>query len=216
VENIRVEQEGEQLKITYRIGDSSADELYYVTLECSVEGGKLFEPVSVYGDVGSNIRGGKSVYTIYWEVFKDLEEIGEAEFFIGVDNMSGREKQSDQDSKYNPRLGNNAFMFQSNLPTSFFGLRYAYLGNWGAYLGFNTDFNLTKYETLMLTAGATKEFMPGFHFYLGGGLDLHFREIIIEGGCYYRFDKISIAVGGGIDVNDINYSFGSLGVGINF
>jgi hypothetical protein len=93
VENIRVEQEGEKLNIHYRIGGSTTEQLYFVTLTCSVDGGTPFEPVSVIGDVGANIRGGKSYNTIVWSVFNDLEEIGNVEFFVRVDLTSDeREK----------------------------------------------------------------------------------------------------------------------------
>ena len=88
VENIRVEQDGENLKIHYRIGGSTAKELYFVTLHCSIDGAAPFEPKSVIGDVGANIRGGKSFNTIVWDVFEDVEEIGSVEFFVKVDLTS--------------------------------------------------------------------------------------------------------------------------------
>lgn len=85
VENIRVEQDGEKLKIHYRIGGSTSEQFYFVTLTCSIEGGPVFEPKSVDGDVGANIRGGKSFNTVVWDVFKDVEEVGSVEFFVKVD-----------------------------------------------------------------------------------------------------------------------------------
>ncbi len=39
VENIRVTQEGDQLKITYRIGASTETQLFNVYLSCSMSGG---------------------------------------------------------------------------------------------------------------------------------------------------------------------------------
>ncbi len=94
VENIRVEQEGEKLIIHYRIGGSTAEQLYFVTLTCSVDGGTPFKPVSVIGDVGANIRGGKSYNTIVWDVFEDMEEIGSVEFFVKVDLTSDERDKS--------------------------------------------------------------------------------------------------------------------------
>ncbi|MFH0755913.1 MAG: hypothetical protein V2B15_01335 [Bacteroidota bacterium] len=88
VENIRVVQDGENLKITYRIGASSDAQLYNVKLSCSMDGGKRFEPAAVIGDVGENIIGGKSFYTIIWDVFSDVEEVVNPEFFIKVDLVS--------------------------------------------------------------------------------------------------------------------------------
>ncbi len=88
VENIRVVQDGDNLKITYRIGASSDAQLYNVFLSCSMNGGKRFEPTAVIGDVGENIIGGKSFYTIIWDVFEDVEEVVNPEFFIKVDLVS--------------------------------------------------------------------------------------------------------------------------------
>ena len=88
VENIHVEPEGDNIKINYRIGGSTESQLYNVTLTCSRDGGPRFEPETVIGDVGPNIRGGRSFYTIIWDVFEDVEEVGEAEFFIRVDLVS--------------------------------------------------------------------------------------------------------------------------------
>jgi hypothetical protein len=84
VENIRVEQEGENLLIHYRIGASTADQLYDVKLTCTIDNGPVYEPKSVIGDVGKNIRGGKSFNTIVWDVFEDVDEIGSVEFFVEV------------------------------------------------------------------------------------------------------------------------------------
>jgi len=88
VENIRVESEGENIKISYRIGGSSDAQLYNVTLTCSMDGGTRFEPKTVIGDVGENIRGGRSFYTVIWDVFEDVEQVGNAEFFVKVDLVS--------------------------------------------------------------------------------------------------------------------------------
>lgn len=88
VENIRVVQDGENLKITYRIGASTESQLYNVFLTCSMDGGKRFEPKAVMGDVGQNIIGGKSYYTIIWDVFADVEEVVNPEFFVRLEMTS--------------------------------------------------------------------------------------------------------------------------------
>lgn len=85
VENIRVEPDGDNIKINFRIGGSAESQLYNVYLTCSMDGGPRFTPKTVIGDVGNNIRGGKSFYTILWDVFEDLDEIGNAEFFVRVE-----------------------------------------------------------------------------------------------------------------------------------
>ncbi len=88
VENIRVEPDGDNIKISYRIGGSTDAQLYNVELTCSMDGGPRFEPRTVIGDVGENIRGGRSFYTVVWDVFEDVDEVGDAEFFIKVDLVS--------------------------------------------------------------------------------------------------------------------------------
>ncbi len=85
VENIRVETEGDKIKVHYRIGGSTEAQLYKVTLSCSLDGGARFEPKAVIGDVGMNIRGGRSYYTIVWDVFEDVNQVGSAEFFVKVE-----------------------------------------------------------------------------------------------------------------------------------
>ena len=87
VENIRVEPEGEKINIYYRIGGSTEAQLYDVKLACSIDGGPRFEPEALIGDVHGNIRGGKSYYLIVWDVFEDVDEIGNVEFFIKVELM---------------------------------------------------------------------------------------------------------------------------------
>jgi hypothetical protein len=85
VENIRVEPDGENIKIHYRIGGSTDNQFYTVVLNCSMDGGDRFEPKTTFGDVGQNIRGGKSFNTIIWDVFEDVDEIGDVEFFVKVE-----------------------------------------------------------------------------------------------------------------------------------
>jgi hypothetical protein len=88
VENIRVVQDGENLKINYRIGASTDAQLYNVYLSCSMNGGRRFEPKAVIGDVGENIIGGRSFYTIIWDVFEDVDEVVNPEFFVRVELVS--------------------------------------------------------------------------------------------------------------------------------
>lgn len=89
VENFNVEPEGEQLKITYRIGASTQTQLFKVTLSCSMDGSPRFEPKSVIGDVGNNVVGGKSIYTIMWDVFEDVDEVVNPNITVKVDLMNG-------------------------------------------------------------------------------------------------------------------------------
>ena len=85
VENIRVSQEGEQLKITYRIGASTETQLFNVFLSCTMAGGMKIEPRAVIGDVGENVIGGKSYYTVMWDVFEDVDEVVDPNITVRVE-----------------------------------------------------------------------------------------------------------------------------------
>ncbi|MEN8156047.1 MAG: hypothetical protein ABFS10_03790 [Bacteroidota bacterium] len=88
VENIQVAQDGDNLEITYRIGASSDAQIYTVFLYCSMDGRTRFEPIAVKGHVGKNIIGGEPYYTIVWDVFKDVDEVVNPEFFVRVELVS--------------------------------------------------------------------------------------------------------------------------------
>lgn len=88
VENIRVTQDGDQLKITYRIGASTESQLFNVFLSCTMAGGARFEPEAVIGDVGENIIGGKSYYTVMWDVFEDVNEVVDPNITVRVELVS--------------------------------------------------------------------------------------------------------------------------------
>lgn len=88
VENIRVTQEGDQLKITYRIGASTETQLFNVYLSCSMAGGSKFDLKAVIGDVGENVIGGKSYYTVMWDVFEDVEEVVDPNITVRIELVS--------------------------------------------------------------------------------------------------------------------------------
>ena len=85
VENLQVTPEGEQLKITYRIGASTETQLFNVFLSCTMAGGVRVEPRSVIGDIGENVIGGKSYYTVMWDVFEDVDEVVDPNITVRVE-----------------------------------------------------------------------------------------------------------------------------------
>ncbi len=88
VENITVTPNEDKIIINFRIGGSTNTQSYNVVLSCSMDGGSRFEPRSLKGHYGNNVRGGQPYYTIEWDVFQDVDEVGDAEFFIKVDLVS--------------------------------------------------------------------------------------------------------------------------------
>jgi len=97
VENIRVTQEGEQLKITYRIGASTETQLFNVFLSCTMAGGVKVEPRSVIGDIGENVVGGKSYYTVMWDVFEDVDEVIDPNITVRVELIKDLEAPISRD-----------------------------------------------------------------------------------------------------------------------
>ena len=110
---------------------------------------------------------------------------------------------------------NNTIMFQSHIPTGFIGIKYAYLGNIGGYMAFTTDFGIIE-SVNQFTIGITKKVSSNFNIYLGYGREFSWGESIIDTGIIYRKDRLSLGIGGGINIDDPAYSYGSIGVGFNF
>ena len=110
---------------------------------------------------------------------------------------------------------NNTIMFQSHIPQSFIGIKYAYLGNIGGYVAFTSDFGIIE-GLYQLTFGITKKVSPNFNVYLGYGREFGWGESVIDAGVIYRKDRFALGVGFGINVDDPDYSYGSIGVGFNF
>ena len=223
VENIRVEQEGENLLIHYRIGESTSEQIYFVALTCSLDGKTVFEPKTVNGDVGANIRGGKSFNTIEWDVFKDVEEVGSVEFFVkvelmsdesGISNIEERQKIGGR-TEFNRTISlgyNGAFSSSVN---HLYGVKLSTLGNWGGYASFRTG----GYDSawggylLSITAGATKHITTQdklrLHGFLGVGAGDYADTFEAEAGVIGVIsDRINIELGAAITIYFVEVTFG--------
>jgi hypothetical protein len=222
VENIRVEQDGENILVHYRIGGSTDAQTYKVSLSCSIDGGRRFEPVSVIGDVGENIRGGKSNYTITWDVFEDLEEIGEVEFFVKVDLTSDLSSNPSESApmKMNQTVreptGMNfflAYMGSTLCPFGFStGITYK---KWGGYLSFRfgaDDQGIYYTDWRIYAAGVLRQIVEKgkyrLYVYAGAGAINEYYEEYTQG---YYDDYNSLIIDGGV-VNVIGRVSLTLGV----
>lgn len=242
VENIRVEQDGEKLNIHYRIGGSTSEQLYFVTLTCSIDGGQVFEPKSVDGDVGSNIRGGKSVNTVIWDVFEDVEEIGSAEFFVKVDLVKDEsvkkavtETRTETRPVVTPEANRNEprkeatdysaparkiYIGYAGSVYHPIGLRVATLGNWGGYIHFRYggwDPYWAQYWAAF-EAGVTKRILNKekvrLHAYLGLGAGDYLDEAEFEYGFLGVFNnRFTLGLGGTVHQY---YADVNLGIGVVF
>ena len=81
VDSIKVEQSGDFIKIGYRILNSNPKQIFRVKVLFSVNGLNT-EIRSATGDMGDYVVGGKPEYWVVWDVLKDVEELGAAEFVV--------------------------------------------------------------------------------------------------------------------------------------
>jgi hypothetical protein len=217
VENIRVDQEGDNILVHYRIGGSTDVQTYNVTLSCSIDGGRRFEPKTVFGDVNENIRGGKSNYTITWDVFEDLEEVGEVEFFVKVDLVSdlseaapGKGDQTEKDP-----TGMHYFLAYTGSTLGPYGLSTGFAFNkWGAYLSFRFGADDPGYYYMdwrIYTVGILRQIVETgkyrLYAYAGTGAVNEYYEdystglysdntyLMIDGGIINTFGRVSLTLG---------------------
>jgi hypothetical protein len=221
VENIRVEQDGENILVHYRIGGSTDEQTFNVTLSCSIDGGRQFEPLTVFGAVHENIRGGESNYTITWDVFEDLQEIGEAEFFVKIDLI---DDSSIVQQQVKEQEGDQATMEPTDLTyfIAYRGSTAAPYGistgitykKWGGYLSFRYG----RYEDLedyfdwrIYMGGVTRQITNKgkyrLYAYAGAGAYYEFEEkqstglysdyttLIIDGGIINVYGRVSFTLG---------------------
>jgi hypothetical protein len=208
VENIRVDTEGEQIIIHYRIGASSERQLYNVELACSMDGGSRFRPISIDGDVGQNVPGGKSNYTITWDVFDDFEQVGGVEFIIKVTLMKEADAPKDEGFK----RGTYAGIAGSTL--SPFGLSAGSLKKFGFYgsarMGTNND-EVQNDIWVTITAGFTMNLLLRnqyrMHGFAGPGMTIeHYKDLTdssswtepwltFDAGIIHVISRISITTG---------------------
>ena len=187
VEGIQVKSENDKIIINYRIGGSTDAQYYNVALSCSMDGGLRFEPRSVIGDVGENIRGGRSYYTIEWDVFEDVDEVGDAEFFVKVDlvsdmspivvqpqtqpqtqpekaevSESGQANQGFDAGTPKETFERRSFFAFTGSTASPYGISFGGVKNFGGYGSLRFDYYTDDWETdiwLTATAGLTKYIM---------------------------------------------------------
>jgi len=238
VENLRVEPEGDKILIHYRIGGSVPGELYNVELECSIDGGPRFQPKAVTGAVGKGISGGNSDNVITWDVFEDVEEVGNAEFFIKIERAGGAIpeyqepgpfSQPQKKIKKTKAEGPMRKIFINYELTNLnpYGIKAGTLGKWGfygsiRYGGYSEWYDPVTYETVSyywgsLTAGATRLILnrPKYrlHGFAGLGMGDAFDLFDIEFGISNVFlDRLVIDVA----FEYPTYGVGLFGIGILF
>lgn len=207
VENITVTPKDDKIIINFRIGGSTNTQSYNVVLSCSMDGGPRFEPSSLKGDFGNNIRGGRPYYEIEWDVFRDLDRVGEAEFFVKVDLISDMsvpvtepqnqpvrqmERQTDpvypdfnEISTQKEEIEWRGYFAYAGSSQSLLGMSFGSLKKTGTYGSFrygsdNLDWQTHIWGTIM--AGFTRFIYQSNNYRLYGYLGL---GILLE---YYEYD----------------------------
>jgi hypothetical protein len=87
VDSISVEQSGDFVKIGYHILNSNPNQVYRVKVLFSINGLNT-EIRSATGDMGDHVVGGKSEYWVVWDVLKDVDELGAAEFVVRAELLA--------------------------------------------------------------------------------------------------------------------------------
>jgi hypothetical protein len=85
IENVKFNQEGNKVTVTYDLLDKDDSRTFEVTLEISKDGGITFKsmPKTLAGDVGKNVKPG-DIKKISWDVLKDVAELQGNSFVFKV------------------------------------------------------------------------------------------------------------------------------------
>jgi hypothetical protein len=151
VDSIKVEQAGDFIKIRYKILNSNQNQLFRVTISCSINGGLKSELRTLLGDFGENVPGGKPEYTAIWDVLKDVDEVNSVDFSVKAELTRGDASELSDRIKIKKEPGKN-FNIQPvlQLPGPGFGIRMGYMGK----VGISMQYTMTSGQKILLP-GAT-------------------------------------------------------------
>lgn len=135
VDSVKVLQSGDYVQISYKIIDSYSDQVFRVSIKCSVNGGPLQDIKSYSGDAGENVAGGKSDYIVYWDFSKDIQNMTSVEFAVRAELISGRKSDAKgaNPTGWDQKRFHASIVLQNKGPK--YGIRLGYFGNWGVAAG---------------------------------------------------------------------------------
>jgi hypothetical protein len=143
VDSVVAEQVGDLVKIRYKILNSTSDQLFKVTILCAINGGLKSELNNTFGDLGE-VRGGKTEYTIVWDVLKDVDELQSADFFVRAEMIKEKETpvviyQVQPQPVKNKDYASHLFFVWAGSPNNgnTWGIRYGYLKKIGISVHFS-------------------------------------------------------------------------------
>jgi hypothetical protein len=129
VDSIKVEQAGDLIKIHYKILNSTQYQTFRVTISARINGGLESKLVSLIGDVGENVQGGKSDYIVIWDVLKDVEEVTSVDFSVRAELLKDDTPKAEK--KRNVKGRGIYVLAVGELPKIGYGGRVAITGSWG-------------------------------------------------------------------------------------
>jgi hypothetical protein len=162
VDSIKVEQAGDFIKIRYKILNSNPNQLFRVTISCSINGGLKSELRTLLGDFGENVPGGKPEYTAIWDVLKDVDEVNSVDFSVKAELTRGDLSElSDRIKiKKEPKKNFN-IMPVLQLPGPGFGIRLGYMGE----IGFSLQYTTTSGRKILMPGVVFPEGNPRINRY---------------------------------------------------
>lgn len=174
VDSIRMEQSGDVIKVHYKILNSNPDQVFRVSVLCSINGGLKSQLNSLSGDVGENITGGRGGYMILWDVLKDVDELTSAEFFIKAELVKDLSEAQVDNSFRSQVKGKFHLFFGIEVPGPKGAFRVGYIGSFGISVGLNYGAVpiLDKYEG--------NAYYEGFGSKPGIGLDVTRRIVNLD------------------------------------
>jgi hypothetical protein len=160
VDSIKVEQTGDLIKINYKILNSTPDQVFRITVFCSINGGLESRLKSLSGDFGDNVAGGRENYMVLWDVLKDVDEVKTVDFSIKAELVQGNPSKQGPEKIRKKRTYLMAAGLVGPLRTQV-GYRLSFMGNWGlSYSGLfgNNKFSTGEdtYEGFTIIADITK------------------------------------------------------------
>jgi len=244
VDNIKVEQAGDFIKVRYQILNSTVGQTYRVKVLCSINGGMNTEIRSITGDVGDQVAGGKPEYWVLWDVLKDVDELQSVEFIVRAELISGKPTilKNDIVQKETKRFYALASV---EFPNAMYGLRLGFMGKMGVTLKYLQgtiyweesnfpDVPIYVYTTgIALTIRIVRNEKMKMHIYGGwAGMSFNAEEDselpgaelyvhCLDAGFIWAINRFTCQLGIvylGSDGNELGGSetYGSLGVGFRF
>lgn len=141
VDSIKVEQSGDFIKIGYQILNSIPGQIYRVKVLFSINGLNT-EIRSATGDMGDYVVGGKPEYWVVWDVLKDVDELGAAEFVVRAELLADN---NPEEKKKRKGLLSIQGVLQSPGPGA--GVRFGIMGKAGVSFQFVYAMAVIDYES---------------------------------------------------------------------